>query len=79
VRPEAREIVFLGADAEKEKKWQAGDQEFLSPHGRSIHVQDAMSPEPLLAFEMNGAPLPEEHGFPLRLIRPAGTGCPSDG
>ena len=70
VKPEAREIVFLGADTEKEKKWQAGDQEFISPHGRSIYVQDAISPEPLLAFEMNGSPLPAEHGFPLRLILP---------
>jgi DMSO/TMAO reductase YedYZ molybdopterin-dependent catalytic subunit len=70
VKPEAREIVFLGADTEKEKKWQAGDQEFIAPHGRSIHVQDAVSPEPLLAFGMNGEPLPPEHGFPLRLILP---------
>jgi DMSO/TMAO reductase YedYZ molybdopterin-dependent catalytic subunit len=70
VKSEAREIVFLGADTEKEKKWQAADQEFISPHGRSIHVEDALSAEPLLAFEMNSSPLPAEHGFPLRLILP---------
>lgn len=70
VKAEAREVVFLGADSEKEKKWQAADEEFVSPHGRSIHVQDALSPDPILAFEMNGSPLPGEHGFPLRLIVP---------
>src|SRR5262245_60645329 len=31
---------------------------------------DALSPAALLAYEMNGVPLPPEHGFPLRLIAP---------
>ena len=26
--------------------------------------------EALLAYEMNGAPLPPQHGFPLRLVVP---------
>jgi DMSO/TMAO reductase YedYZ molybdopterin-dependent catalytic subunit len=68
VRPEAREVVFLGLDAEPDRKWEAGNAEYLSPHGWSIFVEDALSPEPLLAFAMNGVPLPAEHGFPLRLI-----------
>jgi DMSO/TMAO reductase YedYZ molybdopterin-dependent catalytic subunit len=29
-----------------------------------------MSPDNLLCYEMNGAPLPEANGFPLRLIAP---------
>src|SRR4029078_12168783 len=70
VRPEAREIVFFGMDTEKERKWQAGDAEYTSPHGRSIHVQDALGPNALLAFEMNGKPLPADRGFPLRLVLP---------
>jgi DMSO/TMAO reductase YedYZ molybdopterin-dependent catalytic subunit len=70
VEPEAREVVFLGMDSEQEKKWEAGNVAYPSPHGRSIFVQDAMAPENLLAFAMNGAPLPAEHGFPLRLILP---------
>jgi DMSO/TMAO reductase YedYZ molybdopterin-dependent catalytic subunit len=57
-------------DTEKEKKWQAGDAEYTSPHGRSIHVQDALGPDALLAFEMNGKPLPVDRGFPLRLVLP---------
>ena len=37
---------------------------------RSMSVADAMSEENLLCYEMNGGPLPPEHGFPVRLIAP---------
>ncbi len=69
-KPEAREVVFLGLDMEREKKWQARSQEYVTPHGRSMYVQDALNPEALLAFSLNGQPLPAEQGFPLRLILP---------
>ncbi|HZS52677.1 MAG TPA: molybdopterin-dependent oxidoreductase [Bryobacterales bacterium] len=70
IRPEAREVVFLGMDSEPDRKWEAGNAEFSSPHGWSIFVQDALAPEALVALAMNGKPLPAEHGFPLRLILP---------
>jgi len=70
VKPEAREVVFLGLDMEKEKKAAAGNQEFETPHGRSIYLQDALNPEAMLAFSLNGQPLPADQGFPLRLILP---------
>jgi DMSO/TMAO reductase YedYZ molybdopterin-dependent catalytic subunit len=70
VLPEAREVVFLGMDAEEDKKWEAGNASYSSPHGWSLYVQDALAPDHLLAFAMNGAPLPPEHGFPLRLVMP---------
>ena len=70
VQPEAREAVFLGMDVEEDKKWEAGNASYLSPHGWSLYVQDALAPDNLLAFAMNGAPLPPEHGFPLRLVLP---------
>lgn len=37
---------------------------------RSMSLEDAMSPEHLLCYEMNGQSLPPEHGYPLRLIAP---------
>jgi DMSO/TMAO reductase YedYZ molybdopterin-dependent catalytic subunit len=37
---------------------------------RSMSLEDAMSGDNLLCYEMNGAPLPPEHGFPVRLIAP---------
>lgn len=70
IKPDAREVVFLGLDMEREKKWQARNQEYVAPHGRSMYVQDALNPEALLAFSLNGQPLPAEQGFPLRLILP---------
>ncbi|MDP1572168.1 MAG: molybdopterin-dependent oxidoreductase [Vicinamibacterales bacterium] len=70
VKAEAREVVFLGLDMEREKKWQARNEEFEAPHGRSVYLQDALHPDAMLAFALNGQPLPHEQGFPLRLILP---------
>lgn len=70
VRPEAREVVFFGADTEKERKWPAGGREFTAPHGRSLFVQDALEGGALLATHLNGEPLTPAQGHPLRLIVP---------
>ncbi len=40
------------------------------PISRGIPVSKALEPETILAFEMNGEPLPPIHGFPLRLVAP---------
>jgi DMSO/TMAO reductase YedYZ molybdopterin-dependent catalytic subunit len=37
---------------------------------RSMSLADALSSDNLLCYEMNGGPLPPEHGFPVRLIAP---------
>ena len=37
---------------------------------RSMSIRDAMNRDNLLCYEMNGGPLPPEHGFPVRLIAP---------
>src|SRR5215218_2686025 len=37
---------------------------------RSMSLADALSSDNLLCYEMNGGPLPREHGFPVRLIAP---------
>lgn len=46
-------------------------------YGVSIPMAKAMSPEVLLAFEMNGAALAAEHGFPLRAVVPGYAGVRS--
>jgi DMSO/TMAO reductase YedYZ molybdopterin-dependent catalytic subunit len=62
-----REVVFWGADAgEEEVREVATTQHFA----RSMSLADATEPDVLLCYEMNGAPLPSSHGFPLRLIAP---------
>ena len=37
---------------------------------RSMTLEEAMNPNNILCYEMNGAALPQPNGFPLRLIAP---------
>lgn len=37
---------------------------------RSMSLQEALSRENILCYQMNNGPLPADHGFPLRLIAP---------
>jgi DMSO/TMAO reductase YedYZ molybdopterin-dependent catalytic subunit len=61
------EVVFYGSDAgDEEVRGNKIQQNFA----RSMSLEEAMSPENLLCYEMNGAPLAVHHGFPLRLIAP---------
>jgi DMSO/TMAO reductase YedYZ molybdopterin-dependent catalytic subunit len=45
-----------------------------SPISRGVPIEKALDSNTLLAWEMNGEPLPAEHGFPLRLICPGWPG-----
>jgi DMSO/TMAO reductase YedYZ molybdopterin-dependent catalytic subunit len=71
-RPAAREVVFRGADSGR-VSGRAGPVHFE----RSLPLRQACSAEPLLAYAMNGAPLPAQHGYPLRLIVPGWYGVAS--
>jgi DMSO/TMAO reductase YedYZ molybdopterin-dependent catalytic subunit len=61
------EVVFWGADA-GEQTWR--EMTVTEHFARSMSLEDARNPENLLAYEMNDEPLPDLHGFPLRLIAP---------
>ena len=67
IREGGVEVVFYGADTGEE---QVRDIKVQAPFGRSMSIADATNPNLLLCYEMNGAPLPQAHGFPLRLIAP---------
>ncbi len=45
--------------------------------GGSIPLEKAMQPEVMLAYEMNGAALAAEHGFPVRVVVPGYIGARS--
>ncbi|MBO1268299.1 sulfite oxidase [Arthrobacter cavernae] len=67
---DAVELVFTGADY----GIQGGTEE---PFARSLTVAEAMRPEVMLVYGMNGSPLPPQHGFPLRLLVPGWYGMAS--
>jgi len=66
LKKEAIEIVFDGADSGVTDK----TPDFI----KSIPTWKAVEETTLIAYEMNGAPLPHLHGFPARLILPGWTG-----
>jgi DMSO/TMAO reductase YedYZ molybdopterin-dependent catalytic subunit len=70
VLEDAVEVVFQGAD----RGIQGGQEQ---AYARSLPVDEAVRPEVLLAYEMNGHPLEPQHGFPLRLIVPGWYGMTS--
>jgi DMSO/TMAO reductase YedYZ molybdopterin-dependent catalytic subunit len=74
VRPGGTEVVFYGADSGEEQIRQV---KVRAPFARSMSVADARNADLLLCYEMNGAPLPRENGFPLRLVAPGWYGVAS--
>jgi sulfite oxidase len=68
IGPAVRHVAFTGLD-------QACVEGATVPFGASIPLEKALSPEVLLVHTMNGAPLPREHGFPLRVLVPGYVGA----
>ncbi|GAA2897283.1 sulfite oxidase [Streptosporangium fragile] len=63
IDPDAVEVVFTGADHGIER---GVEQDYQ----RSLPLAEALRPDVILAYEMNGVPLPVQHGAPLRLVVP---------
>jgi DMSO/TMAO reductase YedYZ molybdopterin-dependent catalytic subunit len=61
--PRAVEVVFTGADHGVER---GVEQDYQ----RSLPLREALDENVLVAYEMNGAPLPPQHGYPVRLVVP---------
>jgi len=63
----SREVVFYGADEKVEK---IREKDYPQNFARSLPIEHALQDEVLLAWEMNGQPLNDVHGLPLRLVVP---------
>ncbi len=70
VAERARYVEFLGLDQVERHGHEFG-------FGGSIDLTKALSAEVILATELNGAPLPPVHGFPLRAVVPGWIGARS--
>jgi DMSO/TMAO reductase YedYZ molybdopterin-dependent catalytic subunit len=67
---EAKDIVFRGVD-------RGFDRGVEHEFARSLTAAQALREDVLVAYAMNGAPLPPQHGAPLRLVVPRWYGMAS--
>ena len=70
VGADAVEVLFTGLD-------RGVEGEVEQSYERSLPVSAALREECLLAYELNGQPLPPQHGAPLRLVVPGWYGMAS--
>ncbi len=68
VKPDAVYTGHYGADPHL-----SGDPDKV-PISRGLPLWKAMDPYTLIAFEMNGEPIPALHGFPARIVAPGWPG-----
>jgi DMSO/TMAO reductase YedYZ molybdopterin-dependent catalytic subunit len=66
----AVEVLFTGLD-------RGIDGGVEQSYQRSLLLEEALRDDLLLAYDMNGQPLPPQHGFPLRLVVPGWYGMTS--
>ena len=66
----AAEVVFTGLDRGVERGVEQA-------YARSLSLDEARRPDVLLVDEMNGQPLPPQHGAPVRLVVPGWYGMAS--
>lgn len=70
IRPQCTNVVFHGTD-------RGVDGGEIHGFSRSLSLQQALHSDVMLAWQMNGQPLPPQHGFPLRLVMPGWYGMAS--
>ncbi len=66
IKPGAHQVLFRGIDS--------GPVDGISESlrfERSLDIDDARGADVLLAYAMNGEPLPVQHGYPVRVIVPS--------
>jgi sulfane dehydrogenase subunit SoxC len=66
----ATDVLFTGLDRGVE----GGEEQ---DYARSVPLAELLSGDAILAYEVNGVPLPPQHGYPLRLVVPGWYGMTS--
>jgi DMSO/TMAO reductase YedYZ molybdopterin-dependent catalytic subunit len=66
LRPEAHDVVLESADRGRPSF--APEEE--AAFAKGIPIEKALHPDTLVVYEMNGVPLPREHGGPVRALVP---------
>jgi len=69
IKAEGRHVAFFGRDF--------GALPTIPPVVRSIPLEKAMERHTMIAYGMNGGPLPKVHGFPARMLVPGWAGSAS--
>ncbi len=72
IKPGAHAVLFRGADAGT-----VDTRPEIVRFERSLKLDDARNSDGLLAYAMNGEPLPIQHGYPLRVVIPRWYGVTS--
>ena len=70
IRDGASDALFTGLDRGVE----GGEEQ---SYARSLPLGEVLGGDALLAYEVNGVPLPPQHGYPLRLVVPGWYGMTS--
>ncbi len=67
--PQLSRVLALAGVSERARYivFHCADRFGSTPYYESIDMADALHPQTILAWKMNGQPLPEAHGAPLRL------------
>ena len=67
LRPDAVSVLLVGLDVESPERG----------FRRALPIDKARHPDTLLAYALNGEPLPRDHGYPLRALIPGWVGASS--
>lgn len=67
LRPDALSVLLIGLDVESPERG----------FRRALPIDKARHPDTLLAYALNGDPLPRDHGYPLRALIPGWVGASS--
>ncbi|MDH5281563.1 MAG: sulfite oxidase [Thermoleophilia bacterium] len=70
IRGDAVEVLFTGLDRGVE----GGEEQ---AYARSLPLSEILAGDAILAYAVNGVPLPPQHGYPLRLVVPGWYGMTS--